>query len=304
MTRLLRALACALFIVPAAAQSDSGVAVHDNGLVATWYAPARKGPVVVALGGSECGEKGGRLLASSLAREGFGALAVAYCGADGLPQAVQNIPLEYFSKAIDWVEQQPLADRNHIGIYGISIGAETALLVASRDKRIKAVVAGSPSSVVWQGFDMRHFGSVEPTYTFDGKPVPYVPYDMSKPFTSVFDLYQRSLATVADHQDAIIAAENINGPVLLISGKADTLWPSSVMADQVMARLDANHFRFAHAHVAYDDAGHVAPVPPQEHLTLAMLNSLGGTEDGNTTARAEAWKRTLAFFKKYLGDPR
>lgn len=304
MTRMTRALFCALFLVPAAAQTGSGVAVHENGLVATWYAPAKKAPVIIALGGSECGEKGGQLLASSIAKEGFGALALAYCGADGLPPAVESIPLDYFTKAIDWVEQQPLADKKRIGIYGISIGAETSLLVASRDKRIKAVVVGSPSSVVWQGFDTRHYGDTEPTYTFDNKPVPYVPYDMSKPFTSIFDLYQRSLVTAPDHQDAIIPAENINGPVLLISGKADTLWPSTMMADQVIARLDAKKFRFPHEHVAYDNAGHVAPVPPQDHLTLAMLNSLGGSEEGNMTARAEAWKRTVAFFKKYLGEPR
>ncbi len=304
MTRIPRALVCALFVVPAAAQSDTGVPVHDNGLVATWYAPAKKAPVIIALGGSECGENGGRLLASSLAKEGFGALALAYCGAEGLPPAVQNIPLEYFTKAIDWVGQQQLTDHNRIGIYGISIGAEAVLLAASRDRRIKAVVAGSPSSVVWQGFDPHNYASVAPTYTFEGKPVPYVPYDMSKPFTSIFDLYQRSLATLPEHPDAVIPADNINGPVLLISGKADTLWPSTAMADQVMARLDAKNFRFAHEHVAYDNAGHVAPVPPEEHPALASLEALGGTKDGNTAARAAAWDRTVAFFKKYLGDPR
>ncbi len=300
MKRSLHVVACAVFIAPAFAQT--AVPVHDNGLVATWYAPARKAPVIIALGGSECGEKGGQLLAQSVAKLGYGALAVAYCGSAGLPPAVQNIPLEYFGKAVDWVEQQPLADRDHIGLYGISVGAETALVVASRDARIKAVVAGSPSSVVWQGFDPRDYGSVAPTYLLDGKPVPYVPFDMSKPFVSVFDLYQRSLDTLPAHRDAVIAVENIDGPVLLLSGKADTLWPSSVMADQVIARLDAKNFRYAHEHIAYADAGHVAPVPPAD-IPLRQLDALGGTAQGNTAARADAWKRTVAFFRRYLGSP-
>jgi uncharacterized protein len=301
MKRSLRLLACAFFIAPALAQ-PGGVPVRDNGLVATWYAPAKRAPVIIALGGSECGEKGGQLLGQAVSKLGYGALALAYCGTENLPPAVQNIPLEYFGKALDWVEKQPLADHKHIGIYGVSIGAETALMVAAREPRIKAVVAGSPSSVVWQGFDPRDYRSVAPTYLLNGAPVPYVPYDMSKPFLSILDLYQRSLDTLPAHQEAIIPVENINGPVLLVSGKADALWPSATMADQVIARLDGKNFRYAHEHVAYPDAGHVAPIPPTD-FPLEQLERLGGTPDGNAAARADAWKRTVAFFHKYLGAP-
>jgi dienelactone hydrolase len=293
-------LACALSF--ASAMAD-GVAVRENGLVATWYAPVHKAPVVLVLGGSECGEKGGQFLAEHIASLGFGALSLAYCGLDGLTPAVKNIPLEYFGKAIDWIEKQPLADKKHIGIYGISVGGETALVVASRDKRITAVVAGVPSSVVWQGFDPANYGAVSPTYLLDGKPVPYLPYDMSQAFISILDLYQRSLNTLPQHPEAIIPVENINGPVLLLSGKADALWPSSAMSEQVIARLDTKHFRFAHEHIAYDNAGHVAPLPPSNNSALKTLSTLGGTEEGNTAARTDAWARTGSFFKKYLGNP-
>lgn len=300
MNRSLRLLACVLFLAPAMAQGD-GVPVHDNGLVATWYAPAKKAPVIIALGGSECGDEGGRFLAQSVAKLGYGALALAYCIAPGLPPAVQNIPLEYFGKAIDWVEKQPLANRDHIGLYGISIGAETALVVAARDPRIKAVVVGSPSSAVWQGFDTHNYSSVAPTYLLDGKAVPYVPYDTSNPFVSIFDLYQRSLAGLPAHQDAIIPVENINGPVLLLSGKTDTLWPSTTMADQVITRLDAKKFPYAHEHIAYQNAGHGAPLPPGDYT--GRLDTLGGTPEGNAAAHADAWKRTVAFFRQSLGSP-
>lgn len=294
-------LFCALLLSTAA--FADGVAVRDNGLVATWYAPAKKAPVILVLGGSECGEKGGQYLAQNVANLGYGALALAYCGSEGLSPAIQNIPLEYFTKAIDWIAKQPLTDQGRIGLYGVSIGGETALVVAARDPRITAVVAGVPSSVVWQGFDPKNYGSVAPTYLIDGKPVPYLPYDMSKMFISILDLYQRSLDTLPAHQDAIIPVENIHGPVLLISGKADALWPSTAMSDQVIARLEAKHFKFPHEHVAYDNAGHVAAIPPSDNPALKSLEGLGGTPDGNAAARADAWKRTVAFFKKYLGEP-
>ena len=259
--------------------------------------------MILALGGSECGERGGQLLARAVSQYGYGALALAYCGSEGLPQAVQDIPLEYFGHALDWIAKQPLADRERIGIYGVSIGAETALLVAARDPRIKVVVVGSPSSVVWQGFDMRNYRSVKPTYTLEGKPVPYLPYDMSKMFISIFDLYQRSLATLPVHEDAVIPVERINGPVLLLSGKADLLWPSSIMADQVIQRLDAKGFRYPHEHFAYADAGHGAASPPIGDDLMVGRDNIGGTPDGNTTARADMWKRVIAFFGKYLGTP-
>ena len=128
--RCLAAALLGLFIAfaPAAAQPapsavrapELGMPVRENGLVATWYPPAsgKPGPVIIALGGSEGGEKGGQLLATALSRQGYGALALAYFGAEGLPEAAQNVPLEYFAKAIDWLQAQPLADRNRIGIYG------------------------------------------------------------------------------------------------------------------------------------------------------------------------------------------
>ena len=301
-------LAAVLFSGVAAAQTaapTTGVSVRENGLVATWFPPAsgKREPVILALGGSECGEKGGHYLGQAVAALGYGALALAYCGAAGLPQDVHDLPLEYFTKALDWIEAQPLADKNRIGIYGISIGGEMALVVAARDSRIKAVVAGVPSSVVWQGFDRHNYASVAPTYTLDGKPVPYLPYDMSKPFTSIFDLYQRSLATLPAHDDAIIPVERINGPVLLFSGKADMLWPSSEMADQVITRLDARRFRYAHEHIAYPNAGHGSATPPGGGPWMAQLDALGGTPQGNADAQADMWKRTIAFFQKRFGTP-
>jgi dienelactone hydrolase len=298
----------ALLLVPADAQTPEGVAVRDNGLVATWYASAngKRAPVIITLGGSECGEQTADLTGQFLAAKGFGVLALAYCGVEGTPPGTYNIPLEYFTRALDWIETQPLADKARIGIFGSSIGGETALLVASRDPRIKAVVAGAPSSVIWQGYDIRNPTNVIPTYTLNGQPVPYLPYDMSKPFVSVFDIFERSLANTPAHPEAVIAVERINGPVLLFSGKRDGLWPSAAMADRVIQRLDAKDFRHAHEHIAYPDAGHRVTAMPTNGPANALENAhpelgLGGTEEANGAARVDVWKRTVAFFQKHLG---
>jgi dienelactone hydrolase len=181
-------------------------------------------------------------------------------------------------------------------VVGGSKGAEAALLLASRDPRLCAVVAGSPSGVVWAGIDMAHpaVPVTVSSWTLAGKQVAFIPY-AEGPFRGLLDLYERSLAKASP--DATIPVEKIHGPVLLISGKSDQLWPSTRMADAAMARLDAAHFPYAHRHLAYDQAGHAAfgaPLPA-DSPNLPRLAGLGGTPEGNQAARTDGWPKVLAF---------
>jgi dienelactone hydrolase len=198
--------------------------------------------------------------------------------------------------AIDWLRGQASVGPRPIAVVGVSKGAEAALLLASHDPRLCAVVAGVPSSVVWAGIDMANPATpvTVSSWTIGGKPAPFVAYDEG-PFRGVRDLYERSLAKAAP--DAVIPVEKIRGPVLLISGKADQLWPSTPMAEAVMARLDAHHFAYAHRHLAYENAGHAAVGPPlpADSPNLKMLASLGGTPEGNQAARTDSWPKVLAF---------
>jgi len=292
-TLFLASLSLCLPSAQAAAQSApmavsaGGVAIRTDGLVATWYPPAsgKRGPVILALGGSEGGEAGGKYLGAALAAQGYGVLSLAYFRADGLPAVLQEIPLEYFDRALGWIAKQPLADPRKIGIYGISVGAETALLVASRHPEIRAVVAAVPSSVIWQGINPADYRQVKSTFSLAGQPVPFMPYDNSAAFTGILDLYQRSLKRLSTYPDAAIPVERIGGDILLLSSKDDKLWPSSDMSDAVMARLDAKGFRHRHTHIAYPDAGHGAMSPPSGNPAMRSLDNLGGTPDGNQAAR-------------------
>ncbi len=96
------------------------------------------------------------------------------------------------------------------------------------------------------------------TYTLAGRPLPYLPYGWTGSFVSIFALYNDGLKAVDRHPDAVIAAEQINGPVMLICGNADTLWPSCSMSEQVAARLKSKGFRRPVQLLEYPDAGHAA----------------------------------------------
>ena len=284
-----------------AAAPGQPVEVRENGLIGVWYPPAPGGkrPAVLVLGGSEGGLAGGYYLGAKLAAQGYAVFGPAYFGLEGLPANLQDVPLEYFTKAIDWLRAQPGVDPDRIAVYGISKGGELALLVATRHPELKAVVAGDPSSVVWQGINLKDF-TPHSSWDENGQPVPYAPYDFTGGFTSIYNLYAGGLKHMDAHADAIIPVEKINGPVLLISGQADTLWPSAEMANQVIARLDAHGFKPLHVHLSYPDAGHAAPVPPSDDPRTNAIEAFGGTHEGNAKARADMWKEVLAFLDRSL----
>ncbi|HTU09832.1 MAG TPA: acyl-CoA thioester hydrolase/BAAT C-terminal domain-containing protein [Allosphingosinicella sp.] len=279
--------------------------VRANGLVAQYIRPNRPGrhPALLILGGSEGGTEGVRRLAAPFAAQGYAVLALTYFGAEGVPQNLDQIPLEYFATGLAWLAARAEVDPARLGVYGISKGGEAALLVASRNPRVRATVAGVPSNVTWQGI-IRPAWDNRSSWSEGGRPLPHLAYDFSRGFTSIYALYEGALANLAQHRDAEIPVERINGAVLLISGRADRLWPSSAMSDAVVARLRAHDFRFPVQHLAFDDAGHAASSPPALGASSQGPDSfVGGTVEGNARARAESWRATLCFLRDALATP-
>ena len=286
---------------PVAAPVPATLELRNAGLTADYFAAdaatASPGAIIV-LGGSEGGLGGSRNLARRLAAAGFDAIAVSYFGEPGQSSRLDQIPIEPVGRAREWLEARP-GPGEAIAVLGVSKGGELALLTASRDPAIKAVVAAVPSHVVWQGIDMQG-GMTGSSWTADGVPLAYVPYDLSNGFISVHALYAGSLASAP--AGAEIPVEQIAGPILLVSGQADTLWPSTDMANRVEQRLRANSFAHGVTHLAYADAGHAVFGAPVRADTpgLERVLSVGGTIEGLVAARADGWPRVLAFLKDTL----
>ena len=307
------ALACAALVwtAPASAQTPAPSAavapigptleLRDTGLVADYFAAdpsAGSQGAVIVLGGSEGGLGGSRNLARRLAAAGFDAIAVSYFGEPGQSTTLNEVPIEPVARAREWLEARP-GPGEAIAVLGVSKGGELALLTASRDPALKAVVAAVPSHVVWQGIDLQG-GMTGSSWTAGGVPLAYVPYDLSNGFISVHALYAGSLASAP--AEAEIPVEQIAGPILLVSGQADTLWPSTEMANRVEQRLRASGFPHGVTHLAYPDAGHAVFGGPVRADAPGLERALGvgGTIDGLVTARADGWPRVLAFLKDAL----
>jgi dienelactone hydrolase len=259
--------------------------VEGEGFVADfWSTPdSAKKIGVLVLGGSEGGTPD--RLAKSIARQGYPVLSLAYFKTAGTPDYLDMIPLEYFDKPIEWLRRQAGA-HDGIVVIGGSKGAELALLLASMHPQITGVIAISPSSVVWQGLP-KEFWPPRSSWSLDAKPVPFVPYDVSKGFNpnNLLALYEHSLEQTETVKSATIPVEQIHGAVLLFSGADDKLWPSARMADDICQRLKSHAFKYRYEHVDYPDAGH----------TLSEYSMIGGTADGNRKARLDSARRIQEF---------
>lgn len=285
--------------------------VRDRGLVATAYYPPGPGPhpAMIVLPGSQGGLPGPGAHAGGLASRGYVVLALAFFNAEGLPPLLQNIPLEYFETAVDWLKSQPVVDATRIGVLGTSRGGELALLLgATFPSSFRVVVANVPSNVVWPGLSD---DTEAPAWTLKGKPVAAVP----SRFTAA-DLKlsgrERFVKRLQD-KDAVsraeIAVERIEGPLLMFSAKDDQVWPSDIFAARVADRLEAHGFKYHVEHYSYDNAGHLMArpfVPTSDvrqvrvHPVTKRPNMFGGTPEGQAAANEDSWLKLLAFLDKYL----
>jgi dienelactone hydrolase len=272
-----------------------------------FYPPGRdRRPAVLVLGGSE-GGFGGDDVAALLASRGYVALSVAYFGIAPLPASLERIPLEYFGAALDSLQADPRVRRGSLAVLGTSKGAEAALLLAAHDPRLRAVVAYAPSAVAWSCICP---DPQAPSWTFGGRPVPFIAGGadpayrppQGSPIHPVVN-YRYRLHDSAAVRRAEIPVERIHGPVLLVAGREDELWPSSWSADAIAARLRAHGFAHRVVHLSYPHAGHFigkAYLPAGSTRVGGGRLETGGTPQANAAAQADAWPRVLRFLASAL----
>ena len=281
-----------------------GIRIDSDGVFANFFPAQMKGrrPAVLFLGGSEGGLQAGRTgMIRGLADSGFNVLYVCYFGCPGTPTKLVAVPLETFDRAIEFLRAQPTVDPDRIAVVGGSKGGEAALLVGTRDRTVKAVVAGMPSSVVWPGI-ARSGTLMQSSWTARGTGLAFLPYASGSFKTAgIFGLYNDALPALSQHPDAVISVERIRARILLVCGEADTLWPSCQMTDQIRDRLKSKG-RPAAIVLRYKDAGHAVLGIPVEKTSAnyEALADFGGTADGNAKARADSWPKIISFLKATL----
>ena len=294
-----------------AAQPIAEITVGDQLPGAFFMLPEGEGPfpAIILLGGSEGGDSGARRKAPLFVAEGYAVLGMPYYSPawggrpqqfPDLPQAFANIAVDKAEVAKTWLSSRDDVRTDNIGIYGVSKGAEFALLAGSYIDGFAAIAAIVPTDVVWEGWGTGD-GTRPSSFSWRGEPLAFVPYDgMGEEFANPTGPDGRPRLRLPHDKgrnanperavEARIAVEAIDEPVLVAGGDADLVWNSGEMA-QIIAerRAEAD---LPTVSLVFTDAGH------------ALSGTGGGTSSNpaNIEAQKIIWPATLEFFASHLKD--
>ena len=214
--------------------------------------------------------------AAVLSRHGFATLALAYFGIPPLPTWLNRIPLEYFEAAFSWLSSQPEVDSaahwNTRSFEGrrtrASCLARCFHRFAASSRTHRAASPGQRADAIKQN------GEIIPSWTHEREPIPFAPLPLrrfmfrsaipvallKKPvmFRNLFHSGLRNSKAIAE---AAIPVERIRGPIMLISGGDDHLWPAAQMSEAIVTRLKQKHFAHRVEYLHYPHAGHMLRYP-------------------------------------------
>jgi len=300
------------------ADGVTDILVEEDGLKGKLFLPVGPGPHpgLLVLSGSDgtIRERAAALLAS----HGYAALALVYFGTEGLPKRLARVPLEYFEKAVHWLQNRSEVACDQVGVIGASRGGELALLLGATFPQIKAVVASASSGLIHGGV-----GTVPsvPAWTYHGEPLPHMIYQprlselasllsamiRRTPFIGL-PLYLKEFSDKHAVERATIPVERTQGSLLLISGEEDELWPSTLYAEMVMEHLSRHRYPYVYKHLRYKGAGHIIGLPysfPYLPPTTPPSGgpvrlAYGGQPRERAQADCDSWTQTLTFLKDSL----
>lgn len=267
-----------------------------------------KKKVVIVLGGSEGNENIPMEVGKMFADRGISAMGVCYWNVEGLPDSIIEVPLEPFEKAVSWLQRNGY---EKIYIYGISKGAELALLCASLIPDISGVIALSPSHCIWSGIQgngslFSKTFSRKSEFTWRGKDLPYMVAKVKygKFFFNLLREQQINMRYLYEEplmnfeEETAIQVENIKGDILLIYSENDTMWPSKESVDYITKRLKERQFAHSVQTIGYDKASHI--LVPLNPSTLKMYQIERKYPKECRTNRMDAFDKTIEWISNRI----
>lgn len=234
--------------------------VRNEGFDAILYpVKDRKDKIIITLSGTEGGLQHAGKLARFHQGQGMPALALGYFGTKGTGKSLSKIPLEYVEKVIHWLKEQ---NYKRIAIEGISKGAEYALASATVFSEITCIILKTPSWFYGEGLVKRE-PSETSCWTYREKELPYTPYkerrfQLKETILQAKEYNILSWNVEKQVTDAsVIPVEKINGPILIFSTKADTVWPSAESGERLDLRLTQKGFQHPHEHICFSYMSHI-----------------------------------------------
>ena len=283
--------------------------ISENGFQGTYFnGPEGENKTAVIIpGGGESAD----FWAHKFAKAGHAGLSLPYHRLEGLPEQIEEIPLEYFEKAIDWLASQPQINPEKIVIMGASTNAELALLIgASFPEKVSGVIAYCPSSVAWSNTVFPWSSEeIKSKWTLRGETIPCIAMEKIKGGESnlieTIPYWNSGLDDTSQVENAMIPVEKINGPILLLTPEDDKVWPSLRMSKMIVNRLKENDFPHAYENITYPDAGHTISAQYSKSMTVSRGQmwigdksyefEFGGTPEGILAAQMDSRDKVMEF---------
>ncbi|XP_049626376.1 acyl-coenzyme A thioesterase 6-like isoform X9 [Suncus etruscus] len=236
--------------------------------------------------------------ASLLAGHGFAVLALAYFRFEDLPKYLNDLNLDYFEEAVDFMLQHPEVKGPSVGLIGFSKGGDLCLSMASFLKGITAVVlinacvANTLAPLHYKNMIIPDLGShIEKQRVTESG------------FLDFMDVWNNPLEE--PYCQSVIPLEKAQGPFLFIVGLNDHNWKSDFYAHIASERLQA-HGKDKPQILFYPGTGHCID-PPYFPPSIASVHAVfgeaifyGGEPKAHSRAHVDAWQQIQTFFHKHL----
>ncbi len=91
---------------------------------------------------------------------------------------------------------------------------------------------------------------------------------------------------------------SITSPILLISPKMDTMWPSEPAAKRIMERLQEHDFPYFYRYLSYEYGSHLF-VPMELSAAKFFRGDRGKYKEPGRKARMDSLAKTLEFVARW-----
>lgn len=265
--------------------------IDIDGLDIKYYQPSNKKKfnniALIFIGGSE----GGFPLLFNINKyrtQGIPCFSVAYFNTSNTPKHLDKININRFEDLFNKILSKKEFNNKKLILFGYSKGGELSLLLSSYFPSIKGVVVLNPSNIIFQSPHSLKSNTPSSSWAFNGNELGFLefPRSYSKEIKgkNYRELYSKAISNSL-YNFGEIKIENINGPILIVTGSDDIVWPSTSMANKMTERLNKHNFPFWYKHINYENAGH----------TLNPIYGLGGTFKGNYMAKASMELEIMDF---------
>ncbi|MGP3483766.1 alpha/beta hydrolase [Streptococcus agalactiae] len=241
-------------------------------------------PAIIVVSGSDGRIEKAQNIAQLLANRGYVTLAVAYFGLNGLPRDLNKIPLESIISAKHYLLDLPFVDKNNIGLYGRSKGAELVLTAESKQNTVKAIALNSPTHVNFEGIKGK-MNSKSSSWTYQGAELLYHKFSYREFLSKV--IFKRKLKINSCEK---IDISKIKSSLFILASKNYEIWDAYESAIEISSRYVGQKLDIKY----YNNTGHMLTVAyqPNSRYSNNWENILGESID--------SWEETITFFDREL----